>query len=122
LVNLDRVLTTPDWGQHFPLCKVDSLMRIRSDHAPIRLDTGEEEVLRGAHFHFEKQWFLIPSFKVEVIMNMAETTLGQRFDSTLDLWQVMMAKLRKILRGYGANLRGGAKEDGRVEETDITDG
>jgi hypothetical protein len=39
LVNLDRVLMTLDWGQHFPLCKVSSLMRIGSDHAPIMVDT-----------------------------------------------------------------------------------
>jgi hypothetical protein len=38
---------------------------------------------------------------------MAETALSQMFDSTLDLWQVLIAKLRKFLRGYGANLRGG---------------
>jgi hypothetical protein len=66
----------------------------------------EGEVVRGAHFHFEKQWFFIPSFKEEVIENMAETVLSQRFNSTMDLWQGMMAKLRKFLRGYGANLRG----------------
>jgi hypothetical protein len=42
---------------------------------------------------------------------MAETVLSQRFDSTLDLWQHMMARLRKKFRGYGANLRG-TKEEG----------
>jgi hypothetical protein len=109
LVNLDRVLMTPDWGQHFPLCKVASLMRIESDHAPIIMDIGEEEVLRGAHFHFERQWILIPSFKKDVIKSMVETALSPMFDSTLDLWQVLMAKLRKFLRGYGTNLRGGVK-------------
>jgi hypothetical protein len=109
LVNLDRVLMTPDWGQHFPLCKVASLMRIESDHAPIIMDIGEEEVLRGAHFHFERQWILIPSFKKDVIKSMVETALSPMFDSTLDLWQVLMAKLRKFLRGYGTNLRGGGQ-------------
>jgi hypothetical protein len=105
-VNLDRILMTPEWGQHFPLCKVSILMRIGSDHAPILVDTGEEEIMRGPHFHFEKQWFLVPTFKVDVIGNMAETVLSQRFENTMDLWHVMMANLRRFLKGYGANLSG----------------
>jgi hypothetical protein len=91
-------------------------MKIGSDHAPVKFDTGKEEVVRGAHFHFENKWFLIPSFKEEVIKNMTEAALSQRFDSTLYLWQVMMAKLTKILRGYGANLRGGGVQRRRMEE------
>jgi hypothetical protein len=70
------------------------------------VDTGEEQVVRGSHFHFEKQWFLVSSFKGDVNGNMAEIVLSQRFESTMDLWHVMMANLRRFLKGYGANLRG----------------
>jgi hypothetical protein len=55
MVNLDRILISPKWDQHFPLCKVSCLMRVGLDHAPIVLNTGEEKEVRGgAHFHFEK--------------------------------------------------------------------
>jgi hypothetical protein len=47
LVNLDKVLIFLDWGQHYPLSRVPCLLRICSDDAPIVLDTGERNVVRG---------------------------------------------------------------------------
>jgi hypothetical protein len=81
-------------------------MKTGYDHARILVDTGEDEPVRSSHFHFEKHWFWVPSLKEDVIRNMTETILSQRFESTMDLWHVMMAKLRKFLKGYGSNLRG----------------
>jgi hypothetical protein len=63
MVNLDRILSSPELGQHFPLCKVSYLMSLGSDHAPIMLNKSEENEFRGAHFYFEKQWLLLPNFK-----------------------------------------------------------
>jgi hypothetical protein len=106
MVNLDMILISPEWGQHFPLCKVSCLVRVGSDHAPIMLNTGEENVVRGAHFHFEKQWLPLPNFKEEVFMKMAESMLAHRDNCALDMWQWMMAHLRNFLRGYEANIKG----------------
>jgi hypothetical protein len=63
MVNLDRILSSPELGQHFPLCKVSCLMSLGSDHAPIMLNKSEENEFSGAHFYFEKQWLLLPNFK-----------------------------------------------------------
>jgi hypothetical protein len=41
------------------------------------VNTGEEQVVRGSHFHFEKQWFLVSSFKRDVNRNMAEIVLSE---------------------------------------------
>jgi hypothetical protein len=106
LVNLDKVVIFPDWGQHYPLCRVSCLLRIGFDHAPIVLDTGEGNVVKGSHFHFEKKWFLIPYFKEDIFRNMAETFLSQKDKCALDVWQWVMAQLTKFLRGYGDNIRG----------------
>jgi exonuclease III len=46
MVNLDWVLMSPEWTQHFPLCSVASLVRIGSDHAPLILNIEEGSVAR----------------------------------------------------------------------------
>jgi hypothetical protein len=47
MANLDWVLMSPEWTQHFPLCSVASLVRIGSDHAPLILNIEEESVAGG---------------------------------------------------------------------------
>jgi hypothetical protein len=82
---MDIVLNSPEWGHHFPLCKVSYLMRVRSYHAPIMLSAGGEKEVRGAHFYFEKQWLLLPNFKDEVY-KMAEAMVSQADKCALDMW------------------------------------
>jgi hypothetical protein len=106
LVNLDRVLISPEWGQHFPLCNVLNMRRIRSDHSPILLKTEDDATIKGAHFQFEREWLLIPTFKEVVYKNMAEIFLSNNFNNALDMRQVVMANLIKFLRGYEASVRG----------------
>jgi hypothetical protein len=54
----------------------------------------------------EKQWMLIPKFKVVVFCNIVGIFLFHKCRSALDMWQIVMAQLRKFLRGYGSNIRG----------------
>jgi hypothetical protein len=68
------------------------------------LETGENDSTRKAQFHFERQWLLDPKFKDIVVEHMVETFLSHNFDNTIDMWQLMMAQLRKLFRGYGANV------------------
>jgi hypothetical protein len=72
LVNLDKILISPKWGEQFPLYNSVGLIRIGSDHAPIMLDFGEGEVVRRKLFYFEKQWLLDPDFKEKVFNNIDE--------------------------------------------------
>jgi hypothetical protein len=46
-------------------------------------------------------------------MKMAESMLAQTNKCALFMWQRMLAQLRKFLRGFRANIRGGDKEEGR---------
>jgi hypothetical protein len=49
---------------------------------------------------------LIPKFKVVVFCNIVGIFLFHKCRSALDMWQIVMAQLRKFLRGYGSNIRG----------------
>jgi hypothetical protein len=80
---------------------------VGSDHSPIILDSGEGNVAGGAHFDFEKLWFSDPDFKDKVLSNMVESFLLHEYSSALNMRQEVMANLRRFLRGYGANFRGG---------------
>jgi hypothetical protein len=53
MMNLDRILISPEWAQQFPLCCSSSLVRVGSSHSSI-LSTGEGSVVGGSQFHFEK--------------------------------------------------------------------
>jgi hypothetical protein len=48
----------------------------------------------------------IPVFKEKVFNNIAETFLSHRYRSAFDMWQAVIPNLRKILRSFGANVRG----------------
>jgi exonuclease III len=43
MVTLDRVLVSTEWETKHPLCYVWSKPKVRSDHGPIILDTGENQ-------------------------------------------------------------------------------
>jgi hypothetical protein len=75
------------------------------------LKSGEGDKVRSSYFHFEKQWFLEEDFKEVVYSNLVETFLSHTYKGALDMWQLMMGGLRKFLRGYGANIRGGGRGD-----------
>jgi hypothetical protein len=55
------------------------------------MQCGEDNKVKGAHFHFEKHWLLISKFKEEVFRNITETFPSNKFKSALDMWKVVMA-------------------------------
>jgi hypothetical protein len=87
------------------------------------LKSGEGDKVRSSYFHFEKQWFLEEDFKEVVYNNLAETFLSHTYKGALDMWQLMMGHLRKFLRGYQANIRGGQRrlKEGLIAEIDKLD-
>jgi hypothetical protein len=55
---LDRVLTSVDWEQKFPLVMVQALSRAISDHTPLLVDSGEAIHVGNKNiFSFELAWF-----------------------------------------------------------------
>lgn len=54
---LDRVLTSIDWEQKFPLVMVRALQRVISDHTPLLLDSGNAMHMGNKDgFSFESSW------------------------------------------------------------------
>lgn len=105
-VNLDRFLVSPEWEQHFPLCHASCLTRLGSDHAPIMLHNGEGMQVKSRQFHFGKHWFLQEGFKALVIQKRGEFYLSMGAGNSLDNWQDCVRKMRKFLKGWGANIWG----------------
>lgn len=55
---LDRVLTSVDWEQKFPLVTMQVLQRAISDHTPLLVDSGEAAHMGNKNtFSFELSWF-----------------------------------------------------------------
>ena len=55
---LDRVLTSVEWEQKFPLVTVQALQRGISDHTPLLVDSGEATHVGNRNtFCFELGWF-----------------------------------------------------------------
>lgn len=52
LIKLDRFLVTSQWELHFSRCFAWSKARIRSDHCPLILNTGEHGAVRPQIFFF----------------------------------------------------------------------
>lgn len=59
---LDRFLVSSKWEERFPLSTVTVTPRLFSDHAPIFLDTMEEEQKPPHHFRYERWWELEEGF------------------------------------------------------------
>ena len=54
----DRVLSTVEWEQKFPLVTIHALTRTGSDNTPLLLDSGDAAHLGNrAIFSFELSWF-----------------------------------------------------------------
>ena len=101
---LDRVLTSIEWEQKFPLVMVQALQRGISDHTPLLVDSGE-----AAHqgnnnvFSFETAWFEREDF-LELVAR--EWAAEQRGASAEERWQYKIRHLRQFLRGWAKNNSG----------------
>jgi hypothetical protein len=102
MVNLDKVLVSPEWEIKFLLCFVWSRTRVGSDHWPIFMDSGGKSMREEKHF-FENQWLLEEDFKV-FVDNRKE--IKNRFGTqrySLDVWHWCMRQSRQFLKGWNAN-------------------
>ncbi|XP_039128539.1 uncharacterized protein LOC120264774 [Dioscorea cayenensis subsp. rotundata] len=60
-VKLDRFLINSDWVEMFPKAIQHSLPRLRSDHVPIRLESGAHSPI-PRFFRFEQAWCMAKNF------------------------------------------------------------
>ncbi|KAG2610412.1 hypothetical protein PVAP13_4KG200001 [Panicum virgatum] len=105
--NIDRILMTTSWKQHFPLCNLTTLTIVGSNHCPLLLDTGEVPAYKKKQFYFEKQWLKQDGFSQRLKDKWKE---GQNRCPegaySLDKWHGLLRLLRQNLRGWGDNIRG----------------
>ena len=99
---LDRVLVSASWEALFPLATLMSINMVGSDHSPLILDLGESTVLAPKPFHMEPTWFENSEFKGKIL----DKWPVRRHGYVLDYWKHRQSELRKIMKGWAANLRG----------------
>jgi hypothetical protein len=103
LEKLDRFLVSREWELLFPLTTVHKLSREISDHNPIILDTMEGREKQSREFRFDKRWLKDESFLAKVDRIWAQPV---RARDSLSLFQLKLKKLKRSLKGWGANIRG----------------
>lgn len=105
--NIDRVFTTTEWENNYPLCSMYSILRVGSDHVPIIIDNGEVVQQTARQFFFEQQWLTQEGFKEGVIKRWN----GVREKSTdgeysVDTWHKCVKGAKQFMKGWGNNQRG----------------
>lgn len=104
LEKLDRVLMDGTWEDLFPLVTVHKLVRHKSDHNPLLLNTNVSVSRRKQRdFDFELSWLKDESFlpKVAIIWN-------QPVNKTdiIDVINIKLKKIKKYFKGWGSNVFG----------------
>ena len=99
-----------DWEVKFPMASVQVLERIEalSDHAPILLTTGSQNIHRKHQFKFELGWLNREGFDDMVKMVWARPVNGA---TPLDRCNNKIRALRKHLRGWARHLAGLLKKE-----------
>ncbi|XP_044947663.1 uncharacterized protein LOC123397007 [Hordeum vulgare subsp. vulgare] len=106
---LDRVLTTVEWEQKYPLVTVQALQRAISDHTPLLVDSGEANHRGNKNvFSFELSWFEREGF-MDLITKEWGTHLGG--STSVEIWQNKIRNLRRVLRGWAKNQSGIYKKE-----------
>jgi hypothetical protein len=92
LAKLDRVFASPDWERAYPLVRVTALPREISDHTPLLVDTGGNQMFGKKKFRFEKLWLERADFK-EVVVKAWSTTCAS--NDPMEVWQCKIRALRR---------------------------
>jgi hypothetical protein len=87
---LDRFFVSRHWEQKYPKVHVRSLIRVRSDHRPILLDDGTNQLRRRGTFKFEKAWISNLDFKKRIL----EKWPIRGDEGIQDYWKRMKKQLR----------------------------
>jgi hypothetical protein len=105
---LDRILTTTEWVENFPLSTVIALTREISDLAPLLLNTGGPNANTQPMFGFELVWLLQDGF-IDMIREIwSTTTFGH---TPMERRQGKFRRVRQYLKGWTKNISGQYKKD-----------
>lgn len=120
IATIDRVLSSTNWDIHFPLTTLCALPRVRSDHAPLLLDTDVSRRCAYKTFRFEKWWLghldfvilspwfiksgpLRPPFLLQLRLGNSKLNyLDRKLKGGVLIWNLIWRKERKKL--YSRNL------------------
>lgn len=109
---------------NFGNCFAWSKPRVGSDHSPLILDTGENNMTKSKYFYFEDNWFQHGEF-VQIVGDKWSRSpdLCQK-QYSLDKWHYCLQSLRQFLRGWSLRKKGEVKEERRsishrIEEIDL---
>jgi len=96
---LDRVFVNNTWEDRYNLVRVYATTRVGSDHNPLIVCLEEEMAHPPRYFRFDPMWLTQDGFKDWLI-----SRWPSRFKiKCLDHWHVLAGKLRKSMKGWGAN-------------------
>jgi hypothetical protein len=117
---LDRVFITTCWDNLFPSSNVKVKPRLRSDHAPLVVETGAIKVPPKKQFCFEKWWSRVEGFD-EVV---SKCWLAPcHLQKSIDRWQFKIRNLTKQLKGWSINIESAQNrmKQSLVAEYDLLD-
>jgi hypothetical protein len=100
LCRLDRIFTSVQVESPYPLMYVRTLPRVISDHSPILIDFGLQQVKVDRLFRFELCWFLRDDLREVIEKVWSKNYIGRSF---LDRWQNRNRRLRQMLKGWNLN-------------------
>jgi uncharacterized protein (DUF2249 family) len=94
------------WEELHPLTNLRKIPRFMSDHNPMLLCT-ELERQRKKQFCFETAWLRHPDFLVKVKETWEKPV---RARNAADTWCIKLNRIKKVLKGWGANIKGHTKK------------
>ena len=98
---LDKLLCNNGFEQKYPLAFVIAKSRARSDHVPLLIDFGTENVKKPTLFRFEKWWLEQLDFK-HFVSKIWSTECA--YQDALDIWQFKIRLLRKKVKRWAINI------------------
>jgi hypothetical protein len=101
LAAIDKIFCTINFELKFPLAFVSTSSRAGSDHVPLLLNFGVEELKKSNIFRFKKWWLQQAGFR-ELITKLGNTPCA--FIDPLDIWQFKMRLIRKKVKGWDINV------------------
>jgi hypothetical protein len=96
LARLERVFASPDWERAYPLVRVTALPREISDHTPLLVDTGGNQMFGKKKFRFKKWWLERAEFR-DVVAKAWSTTCASK--DPMEVWQCKIRALRRQVGG-----------------------